>query len=144
MKNPPCTTDEIFTLSFNLDDGHLIIDNIELRPCGAGTDHVEVARDDGKMVMATLTDLRNEVYSWRHYAVQIRHLIANLPLPDGTRIDVDRLMRERDEAVRRALKAEQRVRDTLCRAEISGKPPCGECPRCNALHTLKTLESDGE
>ncbi len=146
MREPPYTSESILSLSLNLDDGTIEIENVPMRPVGVGSDYLDVARDDAKAVFSALTDLRNEVFAWRHYAAKIRDVVASLPLADGSKpcFDVDRLTQERDEAIRRAIRAEQRVRDTLCEEERLGRSPCGECQRCLLHLKLTALESDGE
>lgn len=109
MRPATFSSDEILPLVLNMDDGSIAIGHIRMRPDGAGTDDIEIARDDGQAVFDLLRELRDEVFEWRIYAEKIRHLVESLPLPDGSKpcFDVSRLSRERDEAIRRAVKAEQ-------------------------------------
>lgn len=78
MKAPSSTT-EILDLAFDMESNEVIIGGVRFKPCGAGTDHKEVAYDDARVAFDTLVKLRNECFDWRHYAVKVREWVAKTP-----------------------------------------------------------------
>lgn len=84
--NPPSSSSQILDIALDTETGEVVIGGVRFKPSGAGTDHTDVARDDGRAAFDLLVQLRNECYEWRHFAARIDGWVSKFPAYPRTKL----------------------------------------------------------